>query len=101
MYVDAAVFNESWMSLIPPQALVEVKPKSYYPKVLAIGPLYQNLGPSPIDNCKALCVNKFMERHGVSMVEDLIQDLTSHEQDELSLPQFAFGWFQLLVIVDS
>ena len=74
----------------------------YWPLVHCI----KILGP-PIDNWKALCVNKFMERHGISAVEDLIQDLTSHQQDELShiynlnLPQSDFNWLRLLVTVDS
>mgnify|MGYP000589012697 CR=1 FL=1 len=64
LHVDAPVLTKSWMILKPPQALLEVKPQSYYPKVMTIGPLYQNLEPSPINNYKALCVKEFMERLG-------------------------------------
>ena len=106
--VDAPVSNESWMILKPPQALLEVKPEAYYPKLVTIGPLYPNLEPSPINNFKAQCVKKFMERHGISGVGELTQYL-SHDQadDELSriynlnLPQSDFEWLQLLVTVDT
>ena len=69
---DAPAFNETWKILKPPQHLFEVKIDSYCPKLVSIGPLYQNLEPSPINNFKALCVNKFMERHGISAVQDLM-----------------------------
>ena len=81
------------INLKPPKALLEVKPQPYYPKILTIGLLYKILEPSPIDNCKALCGNKFKERHGISAVEDLMQDLTPHN---LHLPQSDFDWLQLL-----
>ena len=54
-HFNAPVYSRGWMILKPPQALLEVKPQSYYPKVMTIGPLYQKLEPSPIDNYKALC----------------------------------------------
>ena len=79
---DAPVFNESWKILKPPQALLEVKPQSYNPKLVTIGPLYPNLEASPIDNLKALCVKKFMERH--SKIISAVEDLISVETDELS-----------------
>ena len=47
---DAPAFNETWKILKPPQHLVEVKIDSYCPKLVSIGPLYQNLEPSPINN---------------------------------------------------
>ena len=86
-----------------PQALLDVKPQSYCPRILTIGPLNQMLGYSSIDKCKALCVKKFMERHGIAVAEDLI----SAEPYELShiynlnLPQSEIEWLQLLVTVDT
>ena len=102
-HVIAPVPNQSWMILKPPQHLLEVKPEAYNPKLVTIGPLYQNLEPSPINNYKALCVKKFMERHGIAVAEDLI----SAEPYELShiynlnLPQSEIEWLQLLVTVDT
>ena len=104
---DAPVFNESWKILKPPQALLEVKPQSYNPKLVTIGPLYQNLELSPINNFKALCVRKFMERHGISSVGELMQYLSHDQPDELSriynlnLSQSDFDWLQLLVTIDT
>ena len=106
-HVDAPVANEDWMILKPPQALLEVKPQSYYPKSVMIGPLYKYLETSLISNYKALCVNKFMERHGISAVEDLIQNLTFDQPHELrriynlNLLQSEIQWLQLLVTVDT
>ena len=103
---DTAVYNgTSLIILKPPQPLLEVKPDSYYPKLVTIGPLYQNLEPSPIDNLKALCVKKFMERHSenTSAVEDLIS-VEPHELSRiynLNLPQSDFEWLQLLVTIDT
>ena len=90
---QSACFQWKLINLKPPKALLEVKPQPYYPKILTIGLLYKILEPSPIDNCKALCGNKFKERHGISAVEDLMQDLTPHN---LHLPQSDFDWLQLL-----
>ena len=104
---DAPVFNESWKILKPPQHLFEVKIDSYCPKLVSSGPLYQNLEPSPINNFKALCVNKFMERHRILSVKELMQYLTPGEPEELSriydlnLPQSDFEWLQLLVTIDT
>ena len=48
-----------------------------------------------------------MERHGISAVEDLIQDLITAQPHELShiynlnLPESEFEWLQLLVTVDT
>ena len=106
-HVDAPVANEDWMILKPPQTLLEVKPQSYYPKSVMIGPLYKYLETSLISNYKALCVNKFMERRGISAVEDLIQNLTFDQPHELrriynlNLLQSEIQWLQLLVTVDT
>ena len=95
------------MILRPPQHLLEVKPEAYNPKLVTIGPLYQNLEPSSFNNFKALCVKKFMKRHRISALKDLIQDLISAEPNELrhiynlNLPQSEFEWLQLLVTVDT
>ena len=65
MNVDAQnppAYDYNFMILKPPQDLFEVKPESYCPKLVTIGPLYQNLQKSPIDRCKALCMKKFMAR---------------------------------------
>ena len=109
LYVDdAPVFNETWKILKPPQHLFEVKIDSYCPKLVSIGPLYQNLEPSPINNFKVLCVNKFMERHGISGVGELMQYLSLDQADDelrriydLNLPQSDFEWLQLLVTIDA
>ena len=69
------------MILKPPQHLFEVKPESYCPKLVTIGPLYQNLQKSPIDRCKALCMKKFMARNGIPGVEELMKKLTLDPQD--------------------
>ena len=56
----------------PPKALVDVKPESYRPRILTIGPLHEMLsGSSSLYDCKALCVNKFIKGHEISDVEDV------------------------------
>ena len=106
-HFNAPVYSRGWMILKPPQALLEVKPQSYYPKSVMIGPLYKYLETSLISNYKALCVNKFMERRGISAVEDLIQNLTFDQPHELrriynlNLLQSEIQWLQLLVTVDT
>ena len=44
---DSPMLKQSWMILKPPQALLEVKPEAYKPKLVTIGPLYQNLERAP------------------------------------------------------
>ena len=78
---DAPMFNESWKIEASPST-VEVKPEAYKPKLVTIGPLYQNLEPS-FYNFKALCVKKFMEIHRILLVDDLIQHLNSNLEYEL------------------
>ena len=108
MNVDAQnppAYDYNFMILKPPQALLEVKPQSYYPKLVTIGPLYQNLQKSPIDRCKALCMKKFMARNGISGVEDLMKKLISDPQDlrniYIELPTYNFEFLRLLVTVDT
>ena len=61
---------------IPPKKLLEAKKKPYWDENLTIGPLYTNLvTKSCLDDCKALCVTKFMERHEKSDVGELIEYL--------------------------
>ena len=105
---DAPVFNRSWKILKPPQHLVEVKKEAYDPKLVTIGPLYPDLEESPINNFKAKCVKKFMERHRIPGVGELTKKLTPDQPDELSriynllnLPQSDIDWLQLLVTVDT
>ena len=88
-----------------PRALFEVKPQSYCPRILTIGPLYQNLLPSPMDRCKALCVKKFMERYHISNVGEIMEQLIP-KPEELSniyfgLPTYNFESLRLLVTVDT
>ena len=103
MGVNISTFRKVNVIRFVPRALFEVKPHSYCPRILTIGPLHQNLEASPMDRCKALCVKKFMERHGIAVAEDLI----SAEPYELShiynlnLPQSEIEWLQLLVTVDT
>ena len=90
-----------------PRALFEVKPQSYCPRILTVGPLYQNLEPSSMDRCKALCVKKFMERHKISDLERLMNELILQDPKELrdiyfSLsPSHNFESLGLLVTVDT
>ena len=88
-----------------PRALFEVKPQSYCPRILTIGPLYQNLLPSPMDRCKAICVKKFMERYHISNVGEIMEQLIP-KPEELSniyfgLPTYNFESLRLLVTVDT
>ena len=88
-----------------PRALFEVKPQSYCPRILTIGPLYQNLLPSPMDRCKAICVKKFMERYHISNVGEIMKELIPdpHELSNIyfGLPTYNFESLRLLVTVDT
>ena len=78
---DAPMFNESWNIEASPST-VEMKPEAYKPKLVTIGPLYQNLEPS-FNNFKTLCVKKFMDIHRILDVDDLIQHLNSNPEYKL------------------
>ena len=90
----------------PPKALVDVKPQSYRPQILTIGPLHEMLSGSPVlYDVKASCVNKFMKAHDISDVEELMQhlfydpsELHNHYSD---LPEYSSETLQLLVTVDT
>ena len=79
-----------------PRALFEVKPQSYCPRILTVGPLYQNLEPSSMDRCKALCVKKFMERHKMSDLERLTNEVIP-KPGELSDIYFSFPSYNFWV----
>ena len=98
--------NESWKISKPPKALVDVKPQSYCPQILTIGPLYEMLGgSSSLYDCKALCVNKFIKGHEISDVEELMQRLFYDPSDlhihYSGLPKYSSESLQLLVTVDT
>mgnify|MGYP000223366111 CR=1 FL=1 len=90
----------------PPKALVDVKPESYRPQILTIGPLHEMLSGNPVlCDVKASCVNKFMKAHDISDVEELMKrlfydpsDLHNHYS---GLPNYSSESFQLLVTVDT
>ena len=91
---------------IPPKDLLEAKNKPYWDENLTIGPLYANLvTKSCLDDCKALCMKKFMQRHGKSDVEDLIKHLIPDPNDlnnhYSNLSQDCIEAFQLLLTVDT
>ena len=88
MAANISTFRKAKLIGFVPRALFEVKPHSYCPRILTIGPLYQNLEPSPMDRCKALCVNKFMDRHGISNVEELKKNLNELCDMYFSMPQY-------------
>ena len=73
--VTKSTFQQDKVIRFVPWALFNIKPQSCSPWILTIGPLYQNLNPSPINKWKALCVKKFMERYGISDVEELMEKL--------------------------
>ena len=91
---------------IPPKELLEAKQKSYWDENLTIGPLYTNLvTKSCLDDCKALCMKKFMQRHDIGEVTKLIEylipnhlDLNNHYSN---LSQDYIKDFQLLVTIDT
>ena len=100
---DTHVYTEI---LKPPKALVNVKPESYRPQILTIGPLHEMLSGSPVlYDCKALCVSKFMRGHGISDVEELMQRLFYDPSDlhihYSGLPKYSSESLQLLVTVDT
>ena len=107
-FLDADTHKPTEISMIstPHQALLEVKPLSYCPEILTIGPLYiQNLGESPLDHRKGLCVKIFMERHGLSDVKVLMQRLIPDWNDlnsiYFNLPKYRFECLQLMVTIDT
>lgn len=87
-----------------PKALFEVRPRAYCPRMITIGPLCRKLEPSPMDNCKALCVKEFIGRKAMEL-----QELTNHvvtEPDNLrniyfGLPKYNSETLKLLLTVDS
>ena len=101
--VDTHVYTEISK---PPKALVDVKPESYCPQILTIGPLYEMLsGSSSLYDCKALCVKRFMRRNGISDVEQLIQclfeDSSDLRLDYSDLPNYSDEALKLMVTVDT
>ena len=91
---------------IPPKKLLEAKKKSYWDENLTIGPLYTNLvTKSCLDDCKALCVKKFMQRHDIGEVTKLIECLIPNPHDlnnhYSNLSQDNIKDFQLLVTIDT
>ena len=108
MVVNISTFRKAKVIGFVPRALFEVKPHSYCPRVLTIGPLYQNLEPSPMDRCKALCVKKFMERHQIlNTLEEFMKELIPPHTNELSniyfglSPAYNSESLRLLVTVDT
>ena len=91
---------------ISPKNLLEAKKKPYWDENLTIAPLYTNLLTKfYLDDCKALCVKKFMQRHEkpdvVKLIEYLIpkpHDLNKHYSN---LSQDYIKDFQLLVTIDT
>ena len=66
--------NESLKISKPPKALLDVRPLSYRPQLMTIGPLHDMLSDSAsADRCKELCVWRFMQRHGIPDVKQLMQ----------------------------
>ena len=101
--LDAALFTEISK---PPKALVDVKPQSYRPQILTIGPLHEILSGSPVlYDCKALCVNKFMRAHNISDVDELMKCLFYDPSDlhihYSGLPNYSSESLQLLVTMDT
>ena len=75
-YTDADTHgsNESLKISKPPKALLDVRPLSYRPQLMTIGPLHDMLSDSAsADRCKELCVWRFMQRHGIPDVKQLMQ----------------------------
>ena len=106
MAVNISTFHKAKVIGFVPPALFDVKPHSYCPRILTIGPLHQNLEASPMDRCKALCVKKFMERHGISNVGELMNELIPdpHELSNIYsglTPGYNFESLRLLVTVDT
>ena len=107
MAANISTFRKAKLIGFVPRALFEVKPHSYCPRILTIGPLYQNLEPSPMDRCKALCVNKFMDRHQILNMEEFMKTLIPQDPKELSniyfglSPAYNFESLRLLVTVDT
>mgnify|MGYP007067629644 CR=1 FL=1 len=71
--------DRTWILLKPPQSFCNTKPRSYYHQVLTILPLCQRLESFP-NSCNALCVKRFMERHGISDVIEPMQHLLHNLQ---------------------
>ena len=66
--------NESLTISKPPKALLDVRPLSYEPQLLTIGPLHDRSNDNAsADRFKELCVWRFMQRHGIPDVKQLMQ----------------------------
>ena len=82
MSVNISTIQKAKVIGFVPRALFEVKPHSYCPRILTIGPLHDMLsGSSSLDELKALCVKRFMVRHGILDVEELMECLFEDSSD--------------------
>eukprot|EP00250_Pteridium_aquilinum_P012442 c20730_g1_i1 orf=293-1801(+) len=87
-----------------PRALFEVRPRSYCPRVVTIGPLCRKLEPSPMDRCKALCIKEFMGRRAMPLNELMnytIPDPENLRNVYFGLPKYNTETLQLLLTMDS
>ena len=99
--------NESLKISKPPQALLDVRPESYRPQLLTIGPLHGILSDSAsADRCKELCVWRFMQRQEIPDVKQLMQRLFDDPRSFLdthySNPlDYSLERHQLMLTLDS
>ncbi|KAH7425072.1 hypothetical protein KP509_11G038500 [Ceratopteris richardii] len=63
-----------------PDTLLEVRSRSYIPRLVNIGLLYSKLEPSPVEDFKFLCVKEFMRRHTISL-DDLMRHTVPDQED--------------------
>lgn len=87
-----------------PRALFEVRPRSYCPRVVTIGPLCRKLEPSPMDSCKALCIQEFMARRGTrldELMDHIIPDPENLRNVYFGLPKYNIETVKLLLTIDS
>lgn len=97
----APVITKSIFSV--PPALFEIRPRSYRPRIVTIGPLSRQLEPLPMDSCKALCMKEFMSRRGLRMQELLdhtIPDPENLRNIYFGLPEYNKETLKLLLTVD-
>ncbi|KAI5059415.1 hypothetical protein GOP47_0025734 [Adiantum capillus-veneris] len=87
-----------------PRALFEVRPRSYCPRVVTIGPLCRKLEPTPMDSCKALCIKEFMSRRNMRLDELMDHTITDPENLRnvyFGLPKYNTETLKLLLTLDA
>ncbi|KAH7431313.1 hypothetical protein KP509_08G042200 [Ceratopteris richardii] len=87
-----------------PRALFEVRPRSYSPRIVTIGPLCRQLEPLPMDSCKALCIKEFLNRRNLQLdvlMNHIVKDSEDLRNVYFNLPKYSKEALKLQLTLDA